>query len=498
MNIFTENADFYPTPTEVIEKMMMGEYILNKTVLEPSAGKGNIVDWLKAHGAKEVIACEKDPHLRKLLNGKCDIIADDFLSLKSEDVSHVDYIVMNPPFSEGAKHILHAFDIAPAGCTVIALCNSHSVSNGWRADSVKEKLIEIIDLYGREEYLGDVFSTAERRTDVTVSLVKLYKEGVGENEFSGYFFSQEDEDTANSSGQEGLMHYNVIRDIVNRYVAAVKLFDDTLEAARRINEMAKFPDSDEYDYIPIKFGTMTGGYDSRGVEISHQQYKKSLQKYYWRIIFKKMNMEKYATKQLREQINKFIEQQESVPFTMFNIYRVIELVIQTNGQRMNTALLEAFDLICSFSAENSTAGEKWKTNSDYMVNRKFIVPYMCNGYRDRYVSHGSGYYMNITKKGKEAYPFVQIEGWSAERMEDVCKALCYVTGTNYDCVRGLRYAHHDKEAWGEWFNWGFFRCKAFKKGTMHFEFLDEDVWYKFNAEVAKQRGWALPRKAAKR
>ena len=339
MNIFNENADFYPTSTEVIEKMMMSEYILNKTVLEPSAGKGNIVDWLKVHGAKEVITCENNPHLRKLLNGKCDIIADDFLSLKSGDVSHVDYTVMNPPFSDGAKHLLHAFDIAPAGCTVIALCNSHSVSKRWRTDSVKERLIEIIDLYGREEYFGNVFSTAERKTEVTVSLVKLYKERVGDNEFSGYFFSQEDEDTADMSGQEGLMHYNVVRDIVNRYVAAVKLFDNTLEASKRINKMARFPDSDEYDYIPIKFGTMTGGYDNRGVKISHQQYKKSLQKYYWRIIFKKMNMEKYATKQLREQINKFIEQQESVPFTMCNIYRVIDLVIQTNGQRMNTALL---------------------------------------------------------------------------------------------------------------------------------------------------------------
>ncbi|MDE6193071.1 MAG: DUF4942 domain-containing protein [Muribaculaceae bacterium] len=60
------------------------------------------------------------------------------------------------------------------------------------------------------------------------------------------------------------------------------------------------------------------------------------------------------------------------------------------------------------------------------------------------------------------------------------------------------YAHHDKEVWVEWFNWGFFRCKAFKKGAMHFEFLDEEVWYKFNTEVAKQRGWALPKKATKR
>ena len=40
MNIFTENADFYPTPNEVIEKMMMNVDIIGKTVLEPSAGKG--------------------------------------------------------------------------------------------------------------------------------------------------------------------------------------------------------------------------------------------------------------------------------------------------------------------------------------------------------------------------------------------------------------------------------------------------------------------------
>lgn len=71
-------------------------------------------------------------------------------------------------------------------------------------------------------------------------------------------------------------------------------------------------------------------------------------------------MEKYATKQLREQINRFIEQQTNVPFTMGNIYRVIDMVIQTNGQRMKTALLEAFDLICSFSADNSTAGKNGK------------------------------------------------------------------------------------------------------------------------------------------
>lgn len=89
---------------------------------------------------------------------------------------------------------------------------------------------------------------------------------------------------------------------------AVRLFDETLAAANKINEVAKYPDAGEYDYIPIKFGTMRGGYSGEEKKVTHQEYKKELQKYYWHVIFKKLHMEKYATKQLREQINRFIEQ----------------------------------------------------------------------------------------------------------------------------------------------------------------------------------------------
>jgi len=288
------------------------------------------------------------------------------MTVTSEQVSHVDYIVMNPPFSEGARHILHAFEIAPAGCTIIALCNEDNLERGWNYEKNKQ-LIETVELFGRHEYLGEVFKNAERQTRVHVALIKLYKEGEGENEFDGYYFSQIDEDEANMNQREGIMQYNIVRDLVNRYVSAVKLFDETLEAANKINELAQYPEAGEYEYIPIRFGTIKGGYGGDAINVTHQQYKKELQKYYWHIIFKKLNMEKYATKHLREQINKFIEQQTNVPFTMGNIYRVIDMVIQTNGQRMQKALVEAFDLICSFSAENNTAGEKWKTNANYMV-----------------------------------------------------------------------------------------------------------------------------------
>ena len=52
------NQEFYPTPAEVIEIMLQGETIENKTILEPSAGKGDIVDYLNEYGAKNVLTCE--------------------------------------------------------------------------------------------------------------------------------------------------------------------------------------------------------------------------------------------------------------------------------------------------------------------------------------------------------------------------------------------------------------------------------------------------------
>ena len=493
MKLFTDNPDFYPTPVAVIEQMMLGEDFIGKTILEPSAGTGNIVDWLKKNGAGEVIACENDPNLRKLLDGKCEIIANDFLTVTADMVSHVQHIVMNPPFSKGIEHILHAYEIAPAGCVITALCNSDSLDS-YHYHEKNRQLAELIDLNGRAESLGAVFEDdAERRTRCHISLIKLYKYGEGEDEFSNYFFSQTDEDMANQNQKEGLMPYNFIREIVNRYVSAVKLFDDTLAATQLINETATYTDyktvtdeygnvkqeKKEYKSLPIRFQAVST--DDRSTTVTHNSYRKALQRYYWDIIFDKLNMKKYATAKLKEQINIFIRNSADTPFTMANIYRVLDIVIQTTGQRMQKALEEAFDTICSFSAENSGAGEKWKTNANYMVNRKFIVPYMTStrySWNNRYVDLGWGSYR--------------------DKMEDVCKALCYITGTDYDNMKDLHQIVSEHQEWGTWFEWGFFRCKGFKKGTMHFEFLDEDVWFKFNYEVAKNRGWTLPKKTEKK
>lgn len=458
--------DFYPTPKEVIEKMLIDVEVSGKYVLEPSAGSGNIVDALNERGAAQVLACEIDERLRKILHGKCDIIGDDFLTVTSEQVSHIDLIVMNPPFSAADKHILHAYEIAPEGCQIVALCNGSSYLH--RDYTTDRQLKEIVAKCGFEEDFGECFSSAERKTDVRVSCLHIWKPRTGENEFADCFRLTEDEENT----MAGVAQYNFVRDIVNRYVGAVKRFDEVVAKANEINALTS-----TISHNSIRFGAYeSGSYGKRGDEISRDYFKKELQKASWHTIFNKMNMDKYVTQKVREDINRYVERQQHVPFTMHNVFRMLEIIIGTNDHRMKQTLVEAFDMICSFSADNKTAGEKWKTNSGYMVAKRFIIPNSIDTYWSSFRNYAPS-----------------ISPYRENNLNDIVKALCYLTGKNFDEIKGVReFMRENHCCWGEWIEWGFFKFRCYKKGTMHFEFLDDDVWAKFNIEVAKIKGWELP------
>jgi predicted RNA methylase len=230
MSLF--GADFYPTPPEVAAEMLDALDLRGKTVLEPSAGSGNLVRECLERGAAEVLWCEKEPQLLDLLTtqrgGYC--IKPDFLQLYAAPVSHIDLIVMNPPFSADEAHILHAWEIAPPGCEIVALCNWNTVDGIYRG--LQHQLAKLIDAYGSKDDLGECFSTADRPTRVNVGLVKLTKPGsrLGNDEFEGFYLGP---DEIEAQG-EGLIPYRRSRDIVNRYVEACRIFDEQVEAGTRL------------------------------------------------------------------------------------------------------------------------------------------------------------------------------------------------------------------------------------------------------------------------
>ena len=85
---------------------------------------------------------------------------------------------------------------------------------------------------------------------------------------------------------------------------------------------------------------------------TREQFKKDLQKDAWKHIFNIMKMERHATKGLREDINKFVEEQQNIPFTMRNIYKMLGIVRGTAAQRMDKAIIEVFDRVTHHHHDN--------------------------------------------------------------------------------------------------------------------------------------------------
>lgn len=452
------DKEFYPTPVEVLELMDID--CNNKIVLEPSAGKGDIVDYLKSHRAKEVYAYEKNDDLRRIASSKCTVLGSDFFTCTSEDVSHIDMIVMNPPFSNAHEHIIHAFNICPEGCEIIALCNYETIEKGYRY----RNLSSIIGNYGDYTNLGNCFKEAERKTNVEVGLIKLFKPVVTDNEkFEGFFIEPDEEEGKG----DGLIQYNEIRSIVNRYVQAIKSFDKLAAIKDDIDSVTS-----DFGFSGISFKV---AYNDEFT--TRREFSKRLQKSCWKYVFKKMNLSKYVTTGVMKSINEFVETQSKYPFTMKNIYRMIDIIIGTRQETLNRALEEVIDNFTKHTHENRFGVEGWKTNSGHMLNKKFIIDYIV---REKYYSDK----LELCYNGRE------------KRMDDLLKVICNIRGHNYSDFSSLWEFFNKFEGVerNKWYSWGVFEFKVFKKGTMHIKFQNDKDWYYLNKAYGELKGFTLAEK----
>lgn len=435
----------------------------DKVILEPHAGKGNIVDFCKENGAKEVLTMEINKDLQEIVKRKSTLIGDDFFQCKPEQVSHINAIYMNPPFSNADKHILHAWEVAPEGCEIVSLCNYSTITQPYG------RLKVLIRDYGITENLGDCFTEAERKTGVEVGMVRLFKPLASkEFEFEGFFMDEEEEEEQGN----GILQYNEVRALVNRYVGTMKAFDKMKYELDALNHLIS----------GIGMSSVTLEISSERMVTTKEQFSKIIQKRSWQHIFNKLNMEKYVTSGVMKDINKFVETQEKVPFTMKNIYKMLEIIVGTREQTFNRALEEAVDNFTKHTHENRFGVEGWKTNSGYMLNKKFI----CEGIVE--TSWGGGSLQ------------VRYNSYSGNKIDDLVKVLCNITGKNYNDIGTLYRFNFDKVKHeksfeikpNEWYEFGFFNVKFFKKGTMHVKFKTMDDWYRLNYAYGQLKGFSLP------
>lgn len=119
--------DFFPTPPPLALRMVQLANIKpGEQVLEPSAGKGDIADAIRAGGGR-VDVVELSNTLRKVLEAKGhELVGTDFEAFESHE--QYDAIVMNPPWSGGAdvRHVMRAYAMLKPGGRLVALMSMHA------------------------------------------------------------------------------------------------------------------------------------------------------------------------------------------------------------------------------------------------------------------------------------------------------------------------------------------------------------------------------------
>ena len=173
-----DGFDFFPTPPALAERMAQELDIQpGMKVLEPSAGKGDLADAVKAAQPEaDVNVIEPLGDLREILTMKNhEVIDTNFENFESDQ--KFDRIIMNPPFSKNRdiRHVRKAYELLAPGGKMIAIMGNHFT---FANDKESVEFRDWLDAVGgTSESLGQVFAgkDAFRQTGVNSQLVTIEK-----------------------------------------------------------------------------------------------------------------------------------------------------------------------------------------------------------------------------------------------------------------------------------------------------------------------------------
>ncbi len=468
------DKDFYPTPNEVIKKMLepymtdSWEYVNEKynNILEPSAWKWNIVDYLKEkawhYSKNNVYVLENNFELKEILKTKnVRFLGNDFL--KYNDDINFDLIIMNPPFSNWVDHLLKAWDIIQ-NWEIVCLLNSETYNN---ANTKKRALLKsIVDENWTTEELWDCFSSAERKTNVNVIMVRLSKETKSKFDFDYDKFSKERKiDLDEEYIEKWIENKDVLKNITRQYKETKELFIETLNHINKLALYTKTLTWNEY----FKIEDYLLGYWWPNERYNNYMWELKLQT--WNRLIDKIWIRKHMTNDLSSNFNKFIQEQWDVELNEENIKELLWMLLLNKWNILENTIPEVFDLFTKYYKENRSYVEGWKTNDRFKVNKKIILPNYVD-YKDRYSSN-NGFSLSYNR-----------------RYQDIDKVMCYITWKDMKDIITVEDAlKADFAVWRKLTESTFFNLRYYKKWTLHMQFKDDFLWQEFNMRSCAGKNW---------
>lgn len=488
-----DSRDFYPTPDNLawemaysLQSTKYGWKHLPQPILEPSAGDGALARQI--HAVADIRHDPKTGELDRYSTSKakefdldCVELSSDFRAKLKKDgfrVVHDDFltfrpakkyaaIIMNPPFSAGAAHLLKALEIMKDGGKICCLLNAETIRNPYTNER-KELAQKLNELNAQIKYIPDAFKNARRAARVEVALISVDipdKEPVSKIRLE---LNNEMTDHMKADPQlVALVSADPIAAAVERYNAAA-------EGIRRIYE--------EYNGIKSLFSSATA--DDKETEVlnfnkSYNEAIRSLRGLYWQKLFDLPQIRDNLTRAMQDEYHNRVSELVDYDFSPYNILTIREEMSANIVQGIESEIVELFDDWTNLHynseySKNVHYYNGWCTNEAYKVGKKVI--FRCQAFSD-----WSGRFE---------------PSWNAEScLSRIERTLHYLdtNGKKYngdDLRATLKAAGEAGQSQKVQFH--YFTATFYKKGTCHIEFSNDDILKSFNLFASQKKGWLPP------
>lgn len=545
--VTTEEAvrGFYPTPPDLAEKLLDGiDWNSVENVLEPSAGKGDLVAavmrkvfaWTERRYYTDPLSVdcvELDPHLRAVLKyewggeRECEI-KDRLYELDQKKVyryetgereklspeeaqeetrliqernqreavevhivcddflsfstrKHYDLIVMNPPFADGDRHLLQALELAEkSGGEVRCILNAETILNPY---TNRRKLLteKLRQMDAEVSYVEHGFSDAERQTDVTVAVIRAKAE---EKKKTSAIYDRLKKAAAYEEPTQQVTDL-ALEDFLENVVARFNLeLDAGMALIDEFNAMAPYlleNEDPEDKYKSTLLLLSVGGTDRVYSAPSKNKFVRLVRKKYWKALFSNREFMGRMTSNIRERYSAMVDKMQDYDFSLFNIQQVTTEMNAELSHGIQETIVALFD---KMTEEHSWYPEMQK-NIHYFNGWRTNQVHKINR---KVILPTYGMFASYSRN-KETFDLHKAE----TTISDIEKVFYYLDGdmtAEVDLHGVLKRAHDEGQTKN--IQCRYFSVTLYKKGTMHIKFHSQDLVDRFNIYCCKQKNWLPP------
>jgi hypothetical protein len=253
--------------------------------------------------------------------------------------------------------------------------------------------------------------------------------------------------------EQNLIEKITVSNICKKYKTVISLIDEIATKTKEASDL--FKSITGYSFWEWKI--------TESEVIENKKLKKNARKDIWRYIIKKTNMEKLLNENRLKKLEEQIEKDDLPDITPENIFGMIKQFAENAQKYFDESIMDVFKTL-----NPTSTWSQYATNDGTTIGKKAIL--------DHYF-------------GIDFYGNPQLKYHRKQRLQDIDNAFHMLDGKgtskggdNPTLVQAIEIAQIENFDYCET---EYFKCKWYKKGTLHIEFKRMDLVEKINNIVSE-------------